>query len=62
MRWLDGLISLKGLPVNYPLNFLRDVFVLALLSPVLLFYLLKRFSYTGLVSISLFFGLILTAI
>lgn len=31
--WLDALLGLTGPPLNYPLNFLRDLFVLALLAP-----------------------------
>lgn len=53
-NWLDGLLGVSGTPINYPLNFLRDIFALSLLSP--LFYLmLKRFHLGGLAVISLFF-------
>jgi succinoglycan biosynthesis protein ExoH len=32
-NWLNAVIGMTGNPVNYPLNFLRDLFVIALLSP-----------------------------
>lgn len=38
--WADALLGLFGPPVNYPLNFLRDLFVLSMLAP--LFGLLLR--------------------
>ena len=45
-NWLDALIGLTANPVNYPLNFLRDLFVVSLLSP-LYWLLLKRIPYWG---------------
>lgn len=45
--WVDAVVGLDDYPVNYPLNFLRDLFVLALLSP-LFWQLLKRAPYIGL--------------
>ncbi len=45
--WLDGLVGLTKAPVNYPLNFIRDLFALALLAP-LLGLLLRHIPYIGL--------------
>lgn len=39
--WADALLGIVERPVNYPLNFLRDLFVLALLSPLYLLLLRK---------------------
>lgn len=33
--WLDAAFGLTAPPLNYPLNFLRDLFVLALMAPLL---------------------------
>lgn len=46
--WANAVIGLAGTPVNYPLNFLRDLFAVSLLTP-LFWLLLKRAPYTGLV-------------
>ena len=32
--WLNGVFGIFGPPVNYPLNFLRDLFVLSLMAPL----------------------------
>lgn len=45
---LDATLGLTASPLNYPLNFLRDLFVLALIAP-LLGWLLRRAPGTGLV-------------
>ncbi|MEM8833004.1 MAG: acyltransferase [Pseudomonadota bacterium] len=34
LNWLNALTGLTGVTINYPLNFLRDLFVLALLAPI----------------------------
>lgn len=34
--WVDAVTGLYSQPINYPLNFLRDLYVVSLLSPVLL--------------------------
>ena len=48
IAWLDAITGLTSSPANYPLNFLRDLFVLSVLAP--LFYpLLKYAPYAGLV-------------
>ena len=45
--WLLIVVGWTGLPVNYPLHFLRDLFVVTLMTP--LFWLfLKRIPYLGL--------------
>jgi succinoglycan biosynthesis protein ExoH len=46
-HWLNAITGLFGSPINYPLNFLRDLFVISLLSPIL-WQLLKRAPYAGL--------------
>lgn len=50
--WADAVVGLAGTPVNYPLNFLRDLFVVSLFAP-LFWQLLKRAPYTGLVVVFL---------
>lgn len=45
---LDATLGLTAPPLNYPLNFLRDLFVLALLAP-LLGWLIRRAPWLGLV-------------
>ncbi len=45
--WLNGIFSLTRPPVNYPLNFLRDLYLLFALTPVWSFFL-KRLPLTGL--------------
>lgn len=51
---LDAALGLTKGPVNYPLHFIRDLFVLAMLSP-LLGLLLRRASLAGLVLVSAIF-------
>ncbi len=53
-NFFNGVFGLNGTPVNYPLSFLRDIFALALISP-LLYKLISRFTYAGLLAISIFF-------
>ncbi len=50
MAWINALTGLTESPVNYPLNFLRDLFIISILSP-LFWQLIKRAPYTGLVLI-----------
>lgn len=45
-KWLLVVIGWTGLPVNYPLHFLRDLFVVALMTPFF-WLLLKRIPYLG---------------
>ena len=51
---LDKTFGLVSTPVNYPLGFLRDLFVLCLLAP-LIGILLRHLPWIGLVGISLLF-------
>jgi len=44
--WADAVIGLFESPVNYPLNFLRDLFVISLLSPIAGFAL-RNFMWPG---------------
>lgn len=53
-NWANAVLGLFKSPANYPLNFLRDLFVLSVLSP--LFLLLLRFSaYGGLMLVGIIF-------
>jgi succinoglycan biosynthesis protein ExoH len=54
LNWLNGLMGLIDLPVNYPLNFLRDLFVLILISPFF-YVLIKYFQWVGLVFVAFIF-------
>lgn len=49
-QWLNALIGLQAPPVNYPLFFLRDLFVLSLLSPLFGLFL-QRAPYLGLLAV-----------
>lgn len=46
--WLDVAFGYRDSPINYPLNFLRDLLVLMLLAPVFGFFL-RRAPWVGLV-------------
>lgn len=48
--YLNMLLGIDGLPIIYPLWFLRDLFILALASPLFAFFL-KRLPYAGLAGI-----------
>lgn len=50
MAWVNALTGLTASPANYPLNFLRDLFVISMLSP-LFWQLIKRAPYLGLILI-----------
>lgn len=54
--WADAALSLSVAPMNYPLYFLRDLFVLCLLSPVFAM-LLRRAPLPGLILVGLVFML-----
>lgn len=56
MTWLNAAFGLKESPINYPLNFLRDLLVLILLAPVF-GWLLRRFAWPGLILVSVVFFL-----
>lgn len=47
LNWLNAMTGALADPVNYPLNFLRDLFIISLLSPIL-WPLLTRTPYLGL--------------
>ena len=50
--WIDALLAVSSEPANFPLYFLRDLFVLALLTPVFaMFYRLA--PYAGLLAVFL---------
>lgn len=49
-QWLDALVGLQAAPANYPLFFLRDLFVLSLLAP-LLGLMLRHSPYFGLLAV-----------
>ncbi len=54
LQWLSGVFGIFQLPVNYPLNFLRDIFAITLFTP-LIYITLKHFNFIGLVLLCLFF-------
>jgi len=47
LNWVNALTGLFGTPANYPLNFLRDLFAVSLLSPIFWIFL-KKSPYLGL--------------
>lgn len=53
-RWLNAAFGLTGSPINYPLNFLRDLIVLMLLAP-LFGWLLRHYAWPGFVLVSVVF-------
>ncbi|HEU4375728.1 MAG TPA: acyltransferase [Telluria sp.] len=54
--WADAVLSLSAAPLNYPLYFLRDLFVLCLLSPIFA-VMLRRAPLPGLILVGLIFML-----
>jgi len=54
MGWLNAAFGLTYSPINYPLNFLRDLIVLILLAP-LFGWLLRKAAWGGLVLVSVVF-------
>ncbi|MGF6271994.1 succinoglycan biosynthesis protein ExoH [Massilia sp. UYP11] len=54
MAWLNAALGLTASPVNYPLNFLRDLLALILLAP-LFGWLLRNYAWPGLVLVSVVF-------
>ena len=52
MSWVNALTGLFSGPVNYPLNFLRDLFVISLMAP-LMWPFINRAPYLGLVLVFL---------
>ncbi len=49
-NWINAITGLFSNPANYPLNFLRDLYVISLLSP-LYWIILKRAPYIGLICV-----------
>jgi succinoglycan biosynthesis protein ExoH len=52
--WLDAAFGLSSSPINYPLNFLRDLVALVLISP-LLGWILRRAPWAGLPAVVVVF-------
>jgi succinoglycan biosynthesis protein ExoH len=52
--WLDAITGLNGSPVNYPLNFLRDLYIISISAPVF-GLLIRRYPLTGLVGVFILF-------
>jgi succinoglycan biosynthesis protein ExoH len=52
--WMDSMFSIQGVPENIPLHFLRELIVLALLSPIFGMFIRKA-PLIGLAAVSLFF-------
>jgi succinoglycan biosynthesis protein ExoH len=50
LNWINALTGLLDAPANYPLNFLRDLFAVSLLSPIYWLFL-KKTPYLGLVAV-----------
>ncbi len=48
MVWINGILALTDLPINYPLHFLRDLFAICLLVPFLSF-LVRNVPVSGLI-------------
>lgn len=54
MNWLDAAFGLTRSPINYPLNFLRDLIVLMMLAP-LFGIVLRKAPWLGLLAVSVIF-------
>lgn len=54
--WADAALSMSTVPLNYPLYFLRDLFVLCMLAPIFAL-LLRRTPLPGLILVGLVFML-----
>jgi len=52
--WLDAAFGISGSPINYPLNFLRDLLVLILLAPAF-GWMLRNFAWPGLILVGVVF-------
>jgi succinoglycan biosynthesis protein ExoH len=52
--WIDALVGLFTAPINYPLNFLRDLYILSLLAPIL-GIMLRRAPWAGLAIVFVIF-------
>ena len=52
--WLNAAFGISGSPINYPLNFLRDLLVLILLAPAF-GWILRNFAWPGLVLVGVVF-------
>lgn len=53
--FVNATLSLTDDPVNYPLNFLRDLFVLCLISPAFL-WLIRKAPWLGLIGVTIVFN------
>lgn len=56
MAWLNAAFGIEGSPINYPLNFLRDLVVIMLMAPLFSLYL-RRNPFVGLVVVAVIFML-----
>ena len=54
MVWVNGVLSITDFPINYPMHFLRDLFVVTLFVP-LMSMLLRNFPFVGLIALLAFF-------
>jgi len=52
--WADAIFGLLSNPINYPLNFLRDLYIISLLSP-LFGILIRKIPWTGFLAIFFIF-------
>lgn len=54
VNWINGILALTDFPLNYPLHFLRDLFVICLLVP-LLGWLVRNAPVPGLIALLVIF-------
>ena len=54
MIWVNGIFSVTDYPVNYPMHFLRDLFVICFFAPVMGLSL-RRYPFMGLIALLVMF-------
>jgi len=54
LTWLNAILGAFASPINFPLNFLRDLFLLSIISPIFGF-ILRRHAWLGLVIVFFLF-------
>jgi succinoglycan biosynthesis protein ExoH len=54
-NWVNALTGLNGLPINYPLNFLRDLWVICLLAPIMGWFL-RRAPWVGFILLAIVYA------
>jgi succinoglycan biosynthesis protein ExoH len=56
MTWINGVLSITDYPINYPMHFLRDLFVMCIFAPWI-GKLLRSLPFTGLIAMFVIFVL-----